>query len=29
MIIIKIAGIVLLWILGMFLHEYTRKHGHP
>jgi hypothetical protein len=29
MIILKIAGIALLWLLGLFLNDYTRRHGKP
>ena len=29
MTIMKIAGIALLWVVGAFLHYWTRKHGHP
>lgn len=29
MIIVKIAGIALLWLFGLWLHDYTRRHGKP
>jgi hypothetical protein len=29
MTILKIVGIVILWIVGLMGNEYTRKHGRP
>ena len=29
MLILKIVGFALLWIVGMYLHDYTRRHGKP
>lgn len=29
MALLKIVGIALLWLVGFFLNDYTRRHGKP
>jgi hypothetical protein len=28
-IVVKIAGIAFLWLFGLWLNDYTRRHGKP